>query len=79
VNVTRRAPKVPTEILSVFGQIEAAAANHLIREGRAKRIEFKDIPRSAAYNDVNKPAEFAVVLRGSAIREFNDVVASLRA
>lgn len=74
-----RKKKVALQILSVFGQIEQAAANHMLRQGKGKRIEFKDIPQSVRYNDKKVPAAFAIALRGPEIKEFDQVVELLRA
>jgi hypothetical protein len=74
-----RKKKVQLAIYSVFGQIEQAAANHMLREGRGTRIEFKDIPEGVRYNDKKVPAAFAIVLRGPEIREYANLCDALKA
>lgn len=48
------------EIYSVFGQIDAAAAESMIAEGKIVKIPFEDIPTSAAYDDQGRRAFFAI-------------------
>ncbi len=67
-----------TEVFSIFGQIEAAAADHLIGKYGLYRIEFAEIPESARYNDAGKPARFAFVCPREHVREFNETCAVLR-
>lgn len=68
-------------ISSVFGQVEAFAADILIRNGKAKRIEVKDFPeRVPVINDAGIPVRFAILLPNrAALREFDDLIARLRA
>lgn len=68
-----------TEIYSIFGQIEAAAAEFMIRSGKATRIKPEDIPPTVAVNDAGSRARFAVVIPRSHVREFNEVIDRLRA
>jgi hypothetical protein len=67
--------KHETQIFSIFGEIEAIAANAMGFE----RIEFDDIPPTARYNDQGKPAKFAVIVPGRAVAEFERRIALLRA
>lgn len=67
-----------TEIFSVFGQIEAAAADILIRKYGLYRIEFSSIPETARYNDVGVPARFAFVCPQERVGEFNQLCEGLR-
>lgn len=68
-----------TEIYSVFGQIEAVAAQKLIDEGIAKKIEAKDIPASARFNEQGRAAQFAIVIARKHVARFEELIANLRA
>jgi hypothetical protein len=68
-----------TQIYSIFGQCEAAAATHFIEHHGAVRIERKDVPKEAAVNDVGKAALFAVIIPGSQVVAFNKMCDNLRA
>ncbi len=68
-----------TEIFSIFGQIEEVAAQVMIDKGQATKIDAKDIPPTAAFNDQGQSAKFAVVVPGDNVRAFNELIANLRA
>lgn len=68
-----------TQIFSIFGQCEAAAADYMIAQGKLTRIEFKAIPESARYNDKGRAARFAVVVPAKHLLEFNQLCEGLRA
>jgi hypothetical protein len=72
-----RKPK--PEIFSIFGQIEAAAAQFLLDAGEITRIEAKDIPPSEAINERGQPAIFAVIVPANKVQRFNELIANLRA
>lgn len=71
-----------TQIFSVFGQLEAVAAEILIQEGKAQKIEAKLIPESALFGTgpyEGQRARFAVQMPKSLVPRFNDLIADLRA
>jgi hypothetical protein len=67
-----------TQIFSIFGQIEAAAADVLIERGQAERIQWDEIPQSVRFNDAGRRAYFAVVVPGKHMREFDKLCKGLR-
>lgn len=68
-----------TEIFSIFGQIEEVVAEAMIAQYRLHKIDPKDIPLSAAYDEHDHVAKFAVVMPAQHIIEFNLRCAELRA
>jgi hypothetical protein len=69
-----------TEILSIFGQLERVAANIMIEAGEVTRIDLKDFPKGAPFqNDAGQVASFAIIIKRSLRRKFDDLVAELRA
>ena len=68
-----------SEIFSIFGQIEAAAAEFMIGKGKATKINAREIPAAVAYNDAGTPARFAVTIKRADVREFKRVISDLRA
>lgn len=60
-----------TEIFSIFGQCEAAASQLMIDRGDITKIEQKDIPPTALYNERGQLAYFAVVVPSDKLSEFN--------
>lgn len=68
-----------TEIFSVFGQLEAVAAEIMIKDGVGTKIPPEQIPASVAVNQFGDRARFAVILPKSKIAAFNNLVADLRA
>lgn len=75
-------PRSKTETFSVFGQIEEVAANIMISEHSARRIDFDDMPDlpGIRYNANGDRAKFAVVIEGrGAVRRFKKLIADLRA
>lgn len=71
--------KPQSQILSVFGQLEAVAAEIMIKAGELTRIDAKDIPAEVAVNEFGDRARFAVIVPTSKMRKFNNLVAELRA
>lgn len=68
-----------TEIYSIFGQIEAAAAQHMIEKGLITYIPPDQIPPTAAVNEAGAVAQFAVVVPATQVARFNELIANLRA
>lgn len=68
-----------TQIYSIFGQIEEAAANYMIEKGEATKIESKDIPGVELLDKQGRTAKFAVIVPGDKIDRFEEVIANLRA
>lgn len=64
---------------SVFGQIEAAAADAMIEKGRATRIPVAQIPESQLKNERGELAKFAVIVPGQHVAEFEKLCRDLRA
>jgi hypothetical protein len=71
--------KKQTEIFSVFGVCEMAAADMLIKRYGLHRIEPTDIPESAAVNSTGLRAAFAVVVPHEYVREFHQLCREMRA
>lgn len=67
-----------TQIFSIFGQCEAAAAEYMIEKHGCYKIEFKDIPASAAFNEQGQPAKFAVMVPPDKASLFHRTCADLR-
>jgi hypothetical protein len=68
-----------TEIFSIFGQIEAVAAQLMIDRGLATRIVAEQIPQSVAMNDAGQRAKFAIIIKRRDCFEFEKLIAELRA
>lgn len=71
--------RTATQIFSIFGDCEAAAAEVLIREGVANRIDAREIPADVKVNELGQVARFAVVVPASALARFERMIADLRA
>ena len=67
------------DVFTIYGQIEALAANILIGEGEADRIDAADVPLSHAINDRGAPARFAVSMPKTLTPRFDRLIAELRA
>lgn len=76
---TRMPRKRTGEIYSIFGQIEAAAAEFLIKKGELIRIPADRIPPSAALNVQGQCALFAVIVPACKLARFEQLIADLRA
>ncbi len=68
-----------TEIFSVFGQMEAVAANILIERGQARKIPFDQIPETVQFNKLGQRAQFAVSMRAGLVPEYEKLIKELRA
>lgn len=68
-----------TETFSVFGQIEAAAAESMLRDGVGVRIDARYIPDTARQNQFGDPALFAIMLPRDKVFDFEERIARLRA
>ena len=66
-------------IFSVFGQVQGVVADAMVAEGKARKIEFADIPPSVAYDDSDRPAHCALIMSHEAEMEFNRRVRALLA
>ena len=78
--------KKGSEIFSVFGEIEEAAANHLLKKypDLARKIPKDQFPSRAHCPDVWKnsrgvEASFAIRLPRTLMHEYQETVANLRA
>lgn len=71
--------KKQSQIYSIFGQIEEAAASSMIAEGKGNKIEADMIPPTARYNERGERAKFAIVLHSAHVAEFENRIANLRA
>jgi len=67
------------QIFSIFGQIEEAAAEHMIEKGKATRIAADLIPPHVSRDEYGNPAKFAVCVAGEHVAEFERICAELRA
>jgi hypothetical protein len=72
------ARKSTQEIFSIFGVCEAAAAEVLIKDNKAKRIEARDVPISAATNETGQHVLFAVIVPREHLAEFEKLCADMR-
>lgn len=76
----KRVPK--TEIMSIFGVCEAAAANVMIDAGKLTKIPVDEIPESALWGKdwEGKPikAVFAVVVPVERLQEFETLCKEMR-
>ena len=68
-----------TEVFSIFGQIEAVAAEIMIERRALRKIAALEIPVSAAFNEFGQRARFAVIVPVQYIPEFENLIADLRA
>lgn len=68
-----------TEIMSIFGQCEAVAAEIMIKDGKLSRIEQADIPLSALRNKDGDLARFAVIVPAQYLHEFEELIKDIRA
>jgi hypothetical protein len=66
------------EIFSIFGEIDAAIANAMIREGKLVRIEPRLIPLTQLVDRLGRHARFAVVVPRKFLQEFNSRIEELR-
>lgn len=70
------------EIYSVFGQMEAVAADIMIKKYRLPKIPANEIPNAVRFGTgpyEGVEARFAVVMPRNRIPEFNRLCAELRA
>jgi hypothetical protein len=68
------------QIFSVFGVCEAAAAEIMLKDGRATRkIPVEEIPDSAQFNQFGDRARFAVMVPSNHVLAFNELCKDLRA
>lgn len=70
------------EIFSIFGVCEAAAAETLIQEGVATKIEKANIPKEMMFNVVNGQtyeAMFAVAVPAPQLARFEELCKEMRA
>ena len=65
-------------IYSIFGICEAAAAEVLIKEGKATKIPKSQIPKCERKNETGQKAMFALIVPDEHIDYFNDVISDLR-
>jgi hypothetical protein len=78
--MTRMTNRDTMEIYSIFGQIEDVAAQIMIADGTATKIEAKDIPESERFNKDGEPVKYAVMIYGRALNhKFEELIAGLRA
>lgn len=76
----RRRGRAPSQVFSVFGACEAAAADIMLKDGRAiRKIPVDEIPDSALYNQFGNKALFAVLIAGEQIPAFEQLCKELRA
>lgn len=73
-----------TVIYSIFEQVEEAAAEHLLKNGKGRKIPLTQFPSileayEAWYNELGQKAKFAIYLKKEEAVEFNELVANLRA
>ncbi len=79
MNRRRRSSLRSIEIFSIFGQCEAAAAQHLIDQGIATKIEAAEIPSAVATNELGQRAFFAVIVPRRHVPAFNKLCMDMRA
>lgn len=73
-----------SQVFSIFGQIEAVAADIMISRGLGTRIEVSEFPDAAHcphvhVNEHGQSARFAILLPTQHIRQFEDLIQELRA
>ena len=66
------------QIYSIFGQCEAAAADHFIEHHGATRIPFLRIPEEMRVNEVGAHARFAVLIPAGHVKAFDEMCERLR-
>jgi hypothetical protein len=71
--------RTKVDFISIFGQIEEAASEVMIKDGKANRIPFEQIPESAAYNDRGDRAKFAIVIDKQFVPVFEQLILKLYA
>lgn len=69
----------PTEVWSIYGQIETMVARAMVEEGKFNQIPYLTIPPSQHYNEQGQKIQLAVVVPQEHIYEFIERVANLRA
>ena len=69
------------KMFSVFGQIESAAAKVMLERHpeTCRLIEPADIPATVSVNDAGQRVLFAILMPRGLVREFNSLIAELRA
>ena len=67
------------QTFSIFGQIEAAAAEVMIADGDITKIEAHMIPASVRTNEHGQHALFAVIVPADRLARFEKLIADLRA
>jgi hypothetical protein len=68
----------PTEIWSIYGQIEAVVAREMVKEKKFNQIPYMTIPPNQHYNEQGQKIQLAVVVPQKYIHEFIERVANLR-
>lgn len=76
---TKKRHVIKFEIFSIFGQCEAAAAQHFIEYQGATRIGYDRIPVEVRTNDAGERAIFAVMIPAGKVAAFNKMCEDLRA
>lgn len=71
--------KAETVIYSIFGQIEAVAAQFFIDRKLGTKIEPEMIPPSAAVNKQGMRAQFAIIIQRADVPAFERMIDNLRA
>lgn len=80
-----RGQRIPqTEIMSIFGICEAAAANLMVEQGKLRKIPQAEIPETALYtvdpiSGHQLKARFAVVVPREYKHEFEELCKDMRA
>jgi hypothetical protein len=72
-----------SQIFSIFGQIEAVAADLMVQRGLGQRIEVSDFPDAATCPDVHvnergEQARFALLLPLQHVQQFENLIRELR-
>lgn len=76
----RAGRRTGSQVFSIFGLCEAAAAEVMLKDGRiSHKIPVDQIPDSALYNQFGNKALFAVMVPGEQVQAFNDLCKDMRA
>jgi len=72
-------PKNSTEIFSIYGQIEEAAANYMVKRHQLTKIPPKLCPPEIQVSPFGLELKFALVIPSKLLGEFEETIRNLRA
>ena len=63
-----------TEFYSIYGQLDALAAEDMIKKGKAKRLPDEAIPEDQRKSADGRPLRFAISIKKRDVPEFEQLI-----